>query len=107
MGALAQKADAAQTTSQLQDRATLSDLATVDSRLSSAIGTKASNADLQAATNSRHPLITAAALFSQSLVDGLVDALNTASTSAVIQDGALTFAKTGASKPPWTANRRC
>ena len=89
------KADTAQTTSQLQDKASLGDLAAADSRLSSAIGTKANSADLQAATDSRHPLINAAAPLSQSLVSGLEEALNTAAAAAEIADGQLTIAMTG------------
>ena len=64
-------------------------------------GLRAGNIDVIArvlehgtAIQQRHPLITAAAPLSQSLVDGLADALNTASTSAVIADGSLTIAKT-------------
>ena len=62
----------------------------MDTRLSSAIATKASSADLQA----RHPLITAAAPLSQSLVQGLESALSTAAASAEIANGSLTIAKT-------------
>ena len=72
----------------LQNRATLADLAAVDQRLSSAPVTKASS-ELQA----RHPLITTAAPLSQSLVQGLEEALSIAAASAEIADGALTIAK--------------
>ncbi len=70
---------------------------TVDARLEESIAETtaalATKADAEAVAT-RHPLITAEAPLSLSLVHGLVDALNTASTSAVIQDGELSIAKT-------------
>ena len=62
-----------------------------------------SNFQIRISGEQLQPIITAEAPLSPALVDGLVDALNTASTSAVIQDGALTCAKTGGlpSRPGW------
>ena len=52
------------------------------------------NFQLRISGEQLQPLITAEAPLAQSLVHGLADALNTASTSAVIADGSLTIAKT-------------
>ena len=69
-------------------------IVTSQTTLEEQIDSKASTSQLVQAVATRHPLITAEAPLSLSLVQGLQDALSTASTSAVIQDGQLSIAKT-------------